>query len=149
MINQFQGPYRWLSNFAPCNIRLGKRNFPSVEHAYMSCKSHDLEWKNTCSQGNHKPGKIKRMSRKISLRNDWNLIKLQVMENCLRIKFNQEPYKSKLLSTGDQYIQEGNFWNDKFWGVCLKTHKGENNLGKLIMKIRKELKEPSNETNNN
>jgi predicted NAD-dependent protein-ADP-ribosyltransferase YbiA (DUF1768 family) len=31
-----------------------------------------------------------------------------------------------------------NTWSDTFWGVDLKTGKGDNNLGKLIMKIRKE-----------
>lgn len=30
-------------------------------------------------------------------------------------------------------------WNDKFWGVCLKTGKGSNTLGKLIMEIRSNL----------
>ena len=55
-------------------------------------------------------------------------------------KFNQEPFKSKLLDTGDEYIMEGNWWGDKFWGICLKTNTGNNNLGKLIMQIRNTLK---------
>lgn len=54
-------------------------------------------------------------------------------------KFNKEPFKSKLIATGDLYIQEGNLWNDKFWGVCLKTNTGQNILGKLIMEIRNEI----------
>ena len=61
------------------------------------------------------------------------------MTNCLEQKFNIEPYKTKLIETGNKYIQEGNRWNDKFWGVCLKTNQGENNLGKLIMNIRAKL----------
>jgi len=35
---------------------------------------------------------------------------------------------TKLLSTGNCEIQEGNYWGDTFWGVC--KGKGENNLGK-------------------
>ena len=39
------------------------------------------------------------------------------------------------------HIEEGNWWKDKFGGVDIKTRQGENHLGKLIMKIRKELQE--------
>ncbi|MFM7853305.1 MAG: NADAR domain-containing protein [Flammeovirgaceae bacterium] len=66
---------------------------------------------------------------------------MKVMQGCLRDKFQQEPYKSLLINTGDLYIQEGNRWGDKFWGVDLRTGKGLNTLGKLIMEIREELKE--------
>lgn len=80
------------------------------------------------------------MSRNIKLVDDWEERKLFVMTLCLQQKFSQEPYKTKLLQTGDRYIQEGNMWNDKFWGVCLKTNKGKNTLGKIIMIIRENLK---------
>ena len=52
----------------------------------------------------------------------------------------KNPYRTLLLETGNEYIQEGNWWNDTFWGFCLKTNTGENKLGKLIMKIRNELR---------
>jgi predicted NAD-dependent protein-ADP-ribosyltransferase YbiA (DUF1768 family) len=42
-----------------------------------------------------------------------------------------------LKATGDEELVEGNWWNDTFWGVCNGV--GENNLGKLLMKIRAEL----------
>jgi predicted NAD-dependent protein-ADP-ribosyltransferase YbiA (DUF1768 family) len=41
------------------------------------------------------------------------------------------------MKTFDGHIEEGNWWNDTFWGVC--RGKGHNNLGKLIMQIRGEL----------
>ena len=46
---------------------------------------------------------------------------------------------SKLLEELERQIEEGNWWGDTFWGVDIKTRKGENNLGKLIMKIRSNL----------
>jgi predicted NAD-dependent protein-ADP-ribosyltransferase YbiA (DUF1768 family) len=61
------------------------------------------------------------------------------MEECIKQKFNQEPFKTKLLETGSKHIQEGNRWGDKFWGVCLKTNKGKNHLGRLIMEVRSTL----------
>lgn len=106
----------------------------------MSEKSNDPEWKKFCADSNNTPGCIKRKSRDIKLKHDWDNLKLEVMKKCLRQKFTQEPFKSKLLATGNIIIQEGNRWNDKFWGVCLKTNKGANHLGKMIMKIREELK---------
>lgn len=139
MITEFQNEHRWLSNFAPVKIKLDGLEFPSVEHAYMSAKSDDAEWKKFCSNPNNKAGDVKTQSRNVTLKEDWNEIKLEVMKECVTQKFSQEPYKTKLLETGTQHIQEGNRWNDKFWGVCLKTNKGENHLGRLIMDVRSAL----------
>ena len=55
-------------------------------------------------------------------------------------KYYQQPYLLNLTKTGDMHIQEGNHRNDKYWGFCLKTNKGENNLGKLIMECRTSLR---------
>lgn len=136
MIKEFKGEYRWLSNFEPVLVRYEGVNYPSVEHAYMSAKNDDVFWKLKCSSGDFSPGEIKKLSRDINLVENWDDIKLDVMKICLEQKFKQEPFKTKLINTGDSHIQEGNWWNDKFWGVCLKTGKGENHLGKMIMEIR-------------
>ena len=61
------------------------------------------------------------------------------MYGLIKQKFNKEPFRSKLIETGIQYIQEGNYWNDTFWGVNLKTGEGQNILGKMIMTLRDEL----------
>jgi predicted NAD-dependent protein-ADP-ribosyltransferase YbiA (DUF1768 family) len=45
-----------------------------------------------------------------------------------------------LLSTGDELLIEGNTWGDTYWGVDLKTGIGENKLGKILMKVREEIK---------
>lgn len=139
MIVQFRDEFAWLSNFTPAKIKLYGFNYPSVEHAFMSAKSDDLEWKKFCINAGNSPAAIRRLGRLVKLKDNWEEIKIDVMRECLFQKFLQEPYKTKLLNTGAQYIQEGNYWNDKFWGVCLKTNEGENNLGKLIMEIRNML----------
>lgn len=139
MIREFQGEYRWLSNFAPVKIVLDDMEFPSVEHAYMSAKCERISWKVFCME-TIRPGEVKKKSRGIELVKNWEEIKLEVMALCLLQKFAQEPYRSLLIATGNKIIQEGNYWNDKFWGVCLKTNKGENNLGKLIMQVRDTIK---------
>ncbi|MBK8703358.1 MAG: NADAR family protein [Saprospiraceae bacterium] len=118
MIWKFDKEYKWLSNFAPCTIVLNGIAYPSVEHAYMSAKSDDVRWYLKCTDENIKPGAIKKMSRKILLVSNWDSIKIEVMLECLNQKFNQEPYKTLLIETGDAYIQEGNFWGDTF-GVSI------------------------------
>lgn len=139
MIKEFQKEYRWLSNFMPVKIILDGIEYPSVEHAYMSAKSDDINWKAFCANVDNKPGKVKQASKFITIIPNWNYIKIGVMRDCLIQKFSQEPYKDLLIKTKDLYIQEGNRWNDKFWGVCLKTNTGKNVLGNLIMEIRKDL----------
>ena len=139
MIKEFQNEYRQLSNFAPVKINIDGVEYPSVEHAYMSAKSDDIEQKKFCSNTNNKASDVKKQSRNIRLIKDQDNIKINIMKECIKQKFSQEPYKTKLIETGNQHIQEGNMQNDKFQGVCLKTNKGENNLGKLIMEFRESL----------
>jgi ribA/ribD-fused uncharacterized protein len=141
MIAKFKKEYAWLSNFAPVKIKLFEIIYPSVEHAYMSMKSNDLEWKKFCSDLKNTASIVKRKSKEIKLKEDWNDIKVDIMRSCIEQKFSQEPYKTLLLNTKNEYIQEGNWWNDDFWGFDLKKNKGENILGKIIMDIRKKLYE--------
>jgi predicted NAD-dependent protein-ADP-ribosyltransferase YbiA (DUF1768 family) len=76
----------------------------------MSAKSNNPDWKKYCSNRNIKGTDVKRASKTITLVDNWDNKKLLVMEECLRKKFNQEPFKSKLITTGNQNIQEGNWW---------------------------------------
>jgi len=138
-IEQFQDQYRWLSNFFPCQIAYEGRTYKSVEHAYMSAKSYLERWKDFCERENS-PGTVKKRSRIIKLIDKWNDYKCDIMRELLWLKFSQPAFKIWLLETGNASIQEGNYWGDTYWGIDLKTGKGDNNLGKLIMEIRRELK---------
>ena len=78
---------------------------------------------------------VKKEAKKIKLIKDWDDKREEIMKELLSFKFSKSPFKEKLISTGSEYIQEGNTWNDLFWGVDLKTGLGENVLGLLIMQI--------------
>ncbi len=143
MIFQFKNEYRWLSNFYPCELSFRGKRYPSVEYAYMSAKSEDKEWKMMCADATEKQSKIKKKSQHLELVPDWAFIKIEVMRECLNLKFSQEPFKTWLIETGDIHLQEGNTWGDKFWGVDLETGEGENLLGRLIMMIRADLQDRS------
>lgn len=61
------------------------------------------------------------------------------MYEICKAKFTQhKDLAEKLLETGDEELVEGNKWNDTYWGVC--NGKGKNQLGKILMRIREELK---------
>jgi ribA/ribD-fused uncharacterized protein len=139
MIKEFQGEDRWLSNFEPCDIEYEGIKFKNVETAYQAAKTLDEDVRRDISLLS--PGKAKRAGKVVQMRDDWNEIKLDIMKDFLRQKFSRDPLRKMLLDTGKQEIQEGNFWRDHFWGVDFITGQGENNLGKLIMEVRRELRE--------
>ena len=137
VIGPFTGELRWLSNFWPALVKLDGQLYPTVEHAYVAAKTKDPMIRSVI-QTTAKPGEVKRLGRQFDLREDWHEIKLQVMEDLLWQKFQEPELKAKLLATGDIPIVEINTWNDTFWGQC--KGKGQNNLGKLLMKIRETLR---------
>lgn len=134
----FYGEHRWLSNFEPVIVDLEGMLFPSVEHAYVAAKTTKRQQREAIAKL-ATAAEAKRFGRLLVLREDWDSEKIMVMTDLLVQKFSQEPFQAKLLATGDAYIEETNTWNDKFWGVCRGV--GENNLGKIIMEIRKLLRE--------
>lgn len=125
-IDSFTGQYRFLSNFYP--ISSG-----TVEHLFQASKTYDLEWMDKILNA-PTPGEAKRLGRKAPLREDWDEIKLIIMENLLLHKFSIPELRDKLLETGDAELAEGNWWGDTYWGKC--NGLGHNHLGRLLMKIR-------------
>lgn len=138
-IKEFWGEYRFLSNFYEHPILYKGIEYPSSEHAYVSAKSDDLKFKIKVSLV-ETPGKVKRLGSKVTLIKDWDYKKFGIMEEIVRIKFNDPTLSKKLLETGDRPLYEGNSWNDKTWGVDKNTGEGRNALGKILMKIRTEKK---------
>ena len=139
-ITQFSGQYQFLSNFYDCVIQYKGMEYPSVEHAFQASKASDATERFWVKQS-ETPGIAKRRGRKIkSLRPDWEDVKFQLMEDLIRIKFITHPdLKQKLIDTEDAELIEGNTWGDSVWGIPLGGY-GHNHLGKILMKVRDELK---------
>jgi predicted NAD-dependent protein-ADP-ribosyltransferase YbiA (DUF1768 family) len=74
------------------------------------------------------------------VRIDWPQVRLGIMDDLLRQKFAAGSELATMLVAIDGHIAEGNSWGDTFWGVDLVTGEGENNLGRLLMTIRDELR---------
>jgi len=137
MIKEFQGQYRWLSNFWPSPFVLDGIHFPTVEHGYQAYKASDgQEFVRILDA--RSPGEAKRLGKRVKLRMNWEAIKDGVMLALVRAKFEQNPdLAAKLIATGDEELVEGNTWGDTYWGVCRGV--GQNKLGKILMNVRQEL----------
>ena len=138
MVKMFRGEYYFLSNFYDVEIVYGSLKFKNVESAFQALKSKDYNVRKMFE--NLSGSESKKLGRKIKLREDWKEIRVKVMEYLIRIKFRNSELRKKLLATGDQLLIEGNYWNDSYWGVDLKNNVGENMLGKILMKVRKDIR---------
>lgn len=132
-ITKFREEYFFLSNFYPLQIKMDDVFYPSLEHAYVASKTLDKDERLMILYAST-PGKAKRMGKEITIRQDWNEVKVGIMKKLLEQKFSKPALKKMLLETGDEEIIEGNEWGDTFWGIC--NGKGSNILGKLLMEIR-------------
>lgn len=137
MINSFKGRYFFLSNFYMCNVTIEGVSYNNTESAFQSMKTNNINIRKSFS--NLDPSRAKAKGRRIQLREDWEDIKDEIMYNIVKEKFKQNnDLRLKLISTGKEELVEGNNWNDTYWGVC--NGKGRNMLGKILMKVREELK---------
>lgn len=137
VIDSFSNKYWFLSNFYPCGVTFNDINYLSTEHGYQAEKSTDETIRRLIA--NAPTAHIaKKLGRKVKLRDDWEDVKIDVMRELLRVKFQIPELRKRLLATGMSELIEGNYWGDTFWGVC--EGKGENHLGKLLMALREELR---------
>lgn len=144
-ITSFRGPYAFLSNFYGSSVVYKGITYPTAEHAYQAAKTSDPLEKRVI-QLSHNPGEAKRMGQIVTPVENWDELKVLVMFDILTEKFKQNiTLRRKLIYTVDAEIVEGNSWHDNFWGDCscpkCKDIEGQNTLGKLLMRVRKNLNE--------
>ena len=133
-INEFRGKYFFLSNYYNCPVTYKSLTYQNTEAAFHAQK--DISRSSEFTKLN--PADAKKLGRKVTLRKDWELVKDQFMYEIVLAKFKQNPHLiPKLLATGTATLIEGNTWNDKYWGVDIRTNIGQNKLGKILMDIRK------------
>ena len=163
-IKGFDGEYSFLSNFYEKPVRVNvdvydddmkaemplanlEVIFPTSEHAFHAFKTLK-DWRMLKQSEVSKfldftkyetPGRAKKAGKNVEMNVKlWNTVRNDVMRFVLKNKFSDAELGKKLLDTGDAYIEETNTWGDKYWGVC--NGEGDNNLGKLLMEIRDNLR---------
>lgn len=139
-ITSFSGPHRFLSNFYLSPIVYEGTKYATVEHAFQAAKTVSAVQKDVIARSSS-PGEAKKKGRQVTLRSDWEDVKVSIMEALLRLKFEHPELRERLFATGDRELIEGNTWGDREWGVCQGV--GKNLLGKLLMKVRGDLRTTS------
>lgn len=137
-VTRFRGDYDFLGNFYPVTVRLDGMEYLNAEAAFQAhkCISPEDRRQFTGMTANT----AKRFGRRVDLRSDWEQVKLDVMRRVVRAKFEQHPdLAQRLLDTEDAELIEGNGWHDVYWGVDLRTGKGANHLGRILMDLRQEF----------
>lgn len=139
VVKRFRGDYEFLSNFYPAKLLFDGIAYYNAEAAYQAQKCSDPAQRKQFAK--LYSDESKRFGRSVVVREDWEKIKVDVMQQVVRAKFEQNPRLAEmLLATGDIPLQEGNTWHDVFWGVDLKTGEGKNHLGQILMQLREEFK---------
>lgn len=135
-IRQFRGDFFFLSNFYNCPVAYKQLTYTNNEAAFQAQKCvSDAE---RIQFTKLSPSEAKRLGRRVSLRKDWEDVKVSIMEEVVRAKFTQNAeLADKLLATGDAHLEEGNTWGDRVWGTVNGI--GANQLGIILMKIRDEI----------
>lgn len=134
-ITAFNKKYAFLSNSHIAEFEWDGRTYLCCEAAFQSARSLDAYDRKQFTQ--MKGIEAKREGKELKLRRDWDLVKNEIMEEVVLAKFTQNPdLAKKLKETGDAELVYGNRQKETYWGVDETTGKGENHLGKILMKVR-------------
>lgn len=141
VVGFYEREFYVFSNFSSFQVEWKGKKWPTSEHAYQAakflntapelaeeifhCNSSDDAFKIAKANGDKAP-------------NNWEEIKVGIMEDIVRNKLQQNPYvMHKLMQTGDRLIVEDSPKDDCWgWGP---NRDGRNELGKIWMKLREEI----------
>lgn len=137
-------PFAEFSNFAKFGVEMDDVWWQTVEHYFQAQKFMDVAYRERIRRSSKpKDAKALGMTRAFPLREDWEDVKDVIMYEAVRKKFQTHPEpRELLLSTGNQEIVE-NAPMDAYWG-CGPDGQGLNKLGKILMRVRQELANPTN-----
>jgi len=146
LIDDFSGEYEFLSNLYMEPIYYHFYGwFKSAEHIYQYEKARNEEDKRRIREAETSL-EARNIGEKVPIRKDWFTVRFGIMKDILWCKFAyNERLRNLLLNTGEAEILNITE-NDTFWGVIKDengNYNGCNFLGKLLMKIREELKSSS------
>ena len=125
-----------LNNFYPCSITYKGNTYTNLQSAYEAQKESNPI--------NRLPYTVCDGYTAIKMSKPSVKPNSKLMYKLLKIKFSNSKCKKYLLSTGNKEILFQNNWHDNYWGICTCDKcvgQGQNELGKLLMKVRDELNE--------
>lgn len=142
MINNFKYEYTFLNDSCPCMIKLGSVTYNSVRSAYDAFHLKKDKRKPFEGLSATVADKLLKACKETGFKDfapGFEDRKNEVMYFIQKAKFSQnEGFKKLLLSTENEQIRFDNT-KDTYWGVV--AGKGDNNLGKILMRVREEIRE--------
>ena len=141
-IESFTGYFEFLHNNYLSPVLYDGMLFPSATHAFQSARSSDERTRKAILNAESLLVVLK-IAKRIDEPENWKLKRLKVMEQIVRDKFRRSrELQEKLKATGNRDLlmtyQDENSVN-QYWGVV--NNKGQNQLGRILMKIRSDLKD--------
>ena len=140
-INSFTLENSFLNNDHICLVHSDGLLFPSVTHAFQAARSETQEIKEKISKI-HDFESMYEIAETIEDPPRWSKTRGKIMEILIRDKFRRNPVlRQRLSETGtilltNSYDSAENP-NNLFWGVV--NGRGENFIGKILMKIRSDI----------
>jgi ribA/ribD-fused uncharacterized protein len=140
MIGFYEGRFYCFSNFASFAVVWHDILWQTSEHAYQAAKFTDPKIVHLIRDA-RSAHDAKQIAHQYNdrVREDWDQIKVYLMEDICLNKLRQHPFIAKsLLKSGNRVLVEVSP-KDDFWGWG-PNKDGRNELGKIWMKLRDELK---------
>ena len=150
----FFGKWSPLSNFHPCKFKVQGQEFNCAEQFLQHSKATFFDDDETA----HKimltksPAKMAALGHRVKhfKQEDWEAMAAEIVERGIWAKFSQNSKLAKyLLQTGDKHLLEAN-GKGGYWGTTLSLkdsdvltkvdYSGDNNLGKILIRVRNNLK---------
>jgi ribA/ribD-fused uncharacterized protein len=130
-------PFGFLNNFKRARMFVYGRWWNNVEAPYQSQKTLDTLEQHAIWSAKT-PREARDLGQKVTMRPNWDKVKVDVMYECVMAKFLQHAdLRRDLMKTGIEILVEDSPV-DSFWG-CGKDGTGQNMLGQVLMRVRKEL----------
>lgn len=138
----FSTPLDPLNPWSAHAVKLWGKTFPTVDHGYhyrkFSETAPEVAKEILAAPSPWAAMQVERKHRN-KRQKDWEEIKVGIMIELIRTKAQQnQDVRECLLKTGTKQIVK-NAAEDSFWG-CGKDGKGQNQMGKILMQVRDELK---------
>jgi len=136
-----KGKYGFLSNLYMHPILFEDKLFPTSEHAYQYGKYKDPKTRAWVMEAPY-PHLVAIISHNLfvwDIVEKWSKMRVNRMYYILKTKFKDPHLAKRLLDTKETILLEDSSM-DPFWGIG-KKGTGKNMLGKLLMKVREELRE--------
>ena len=136
VINKFKDEYAFLDNRFDCKFVWQGLQYGSAEAAFQASKCASEADRKVYTRCSVQKAILK--GKEQTPYPGWEEAHLDIMESIIQAKFEQNDILMKqLIDTGNSILINGNNKQETYWGVDLYSWTGENQLGKIIMNIRK------------